>query len=138
MNIRKNPDIEDARQYDGSNFLYFCEWSNWLVTGDQIPREQSFDYCLSVKSTKGILKANAGDWVIKYKNGDMGVCKQEDLHKTIYQEEEETFQQELKLLITKHSKDTESSTPTWILANYLVGCLDNFNEAIKAREKALK
>lgn len=136
MNVIKNPDIEDQKQYDGRNAFDFYEWSNGRITHDQV---LSSYFCLLVKTKKkGLIKADPGDWVIKYKNGDIDVCKQEDLHETLYREEEETFEDELKRLINKHSKDSESNTPTWILANYLVACLDNFNESIKAREGATK
>lgn len=45
------------------------------------------------------------------------------------------FEKELEILINKHSKENESDTPDFILAKYLKVCLDNFNIAIKEREK---
>lgn len=49
-------------------------------------------------------------------------------------QEKLTFQQELERLINKHSKENESSTPDFILAKYLDGCLHSYNEALKARD----
>ena len=39
------------------------------------------------------------------------------------------FQKELEQLINKHSMENISDTPDFILAEYLVGCLRQFNEA---------
>ena len=45
------------------------------------------------------------------------------------------FQKELEELINSHSKENESNTPDFILATYLSGCLEAFNNAIKSRDK---
>lgn len=34
------------------------------------------------------------------------------------------FQHELEILLNRYSKDSETNTPDWVLAQYLVGCLD--------------
>lgn len=44
------------------------------------------------------------------------------------------FQQELKDLINKHSMENRSNTPDYVLANYLMSCLDAFDQAISNRE----
>lgn len=44
-----------------------------------------------------------------------------------------TFERELECLINSHSKENESDTPDWILANYLKDCLAAFNSATKTR-----
>jgi hypothetical protein len=46
-----------------------------------------------------------------------------------------TFQNELEKLINKYSVENESNTPDFILAEYLCGCLKNYAEIIKKREK---
>ena len=38
------------------------------------------------------------------------------------------FQNELTKLINRHSLENESNTPDYILSDYLVRCLKNFNE----------
>lgn len=45
------------------------------------------------------------------------------------------FERELETLINRHSKENGSDTPDFILAKYLRTCLDNFNIAVKEREK---
>ena len=45
------------------------------------------------------------------------------------------FEKELEMLINKHSKENESDTPDFILAQYLKGCLANYAETVKARDK---
>jgi hypothetical protein len=46
----------------------------------------------------------------------------------------ERFKEELEHLINKHSMENGSDTPDYILADYLMGCLDNFNLTVKSRE----
>lgn len=42
---------------------------------------------------------------------------------------------ELTNLLNKHSQESGSDTPDWVLAQYLLGCLAAFNEAVVEREK---
>ncbi len=44
------------------------------------------------------------------------------------------FLGELEHLINRHSKENESNTPDFILAQYLEGCLKVFNTAVQKRE----
>jgi hypothetical protein len=44
------------------------------------------------------------------------------------------FEKELSELINKNSKENASNTPDFILAQYLVKCLDAFSMAIQQRE----
>lgn len=46
-----------------------------------------------------------------------------------------TFEQELTKLLNKHSQETQSQTPDYILAKYLVGCLRSFEEAHSAKKE---
>jgi hypothetical protein len=46
-----------------------------------------------------------------------------------------TFRKELKNLINCYSRENGSDTPDWILADYLFGCLENFDKTLQAREK---
>ncbi len=45
-----------------------------------------------------------------------------------------SFRQELEVLINMHSKENDSNTPDWILADYLAGCLKSLDETINKRE----
>jgi len=47
----------------------------------------------------------------------------------------ETFRQKLARLINCESMENGSGTPDFILAQYLEGCLKNFDETLAAREK---
>jgi hypothetical protein len=47
----------------------------------------------------------------------------------------EQFKKELEHLINKHSMENGSDTPDYMLADYLMGCLDNFNSIVQSREK---
>jgi hypothetical protein len=46
----------------------------------------------------------------------------------------ENFRKELKDLINYHSMENGSNTPDFILADYLVECLEAYNKAVKSRE----
>ena len=43
------------------------------------------------------------------------------------------FLRELENLINKHSKENDSNTPDYILAEYLNNCLKNFGKALYQR-----
>jgi hypothetical protein len=45
------------------------------------------------------------------------------------------FERELEGLINKHSKENDSNTPDFLIAQFLVRCLDAWNETSNAREK---
>ena len=45
------------------------------------------------------------------------------------------FRKQLESLINCESKENGSGTPDFILAQYLDGCLENFDKTITAREK---
>lgn len=45
------------------------------------------------------------------------------------------LRQEIAAVLNCHSKDNGSNTPDWILAEYLLVCLDAFDGAVNAREK---
>lgn len=46
-----------------------------------------------------------------------------------------SFETELEHLINKYSKENDSNTPDFILAEYLKGCLDVFNNIVPKRDK---
>lgn len=45
-----------------------------------------------------------------------------------------SFEQELTALINRHSRENESNTPDFILAQYIEGCLQTFARATQQRE----
>lgn len=48
------------------------------------------------------------------------------------------FQKELEALINKHSKESDSDTPDFILAEYISGCLNSYANAVNARDSWYK
>jgi hypothetical protein len=46
----------------------------------------------------------------------------------------ESFESGLRDLINRHSRENESNTPDFILAQYVLGCLTAFNMATQQRE----
>jgi len=45
------------------------------------------------------------------------------------------FEKELRSLINKHSKENGSNTPDFMLANFLVRCLEAYTATVRAREE---
>lgn len=45
------------------------------------------------------------------------------------------FKTELKTLLNTYSKENESNTPDFILAQYIERCLDTFDEATRSRDQ---
>ena len=45
------------------------------------------------------------------------------------------FRHDLEGLINRHSMENGSDTPDFMLANYLIACLDAFDEATRRREQ---
>jgi hypothetical protein len=45
------------------------------------------------------------------------------------------FKKEVESLINKYSKENGSNTPDYILAEYLTGCLENWNKCVMTRSK---
>lgn len=43
------------------------------------------------------------------------------------------FEKELESLLNRYSKENGSDTPDFILAEYLIGCLENFNNIVGKR-----
>ena len=44
------------------------------------------------------------------------------------------FEEELRSLINRHSRENASNTPDYILTLYLLGCLETFEQAVQQRE----
>jgi len=50
---------------------------------------------------------------------------------------EPNFEQELRDLINKHSKENESNTPDFVLAKYILSTLNAFTHAVLHRDMCL-
>ena len=50
-------------------------------------------------------------------------------------ENERAFQAELAVVINKYSREGRSNTPDFILAGYLVNCLEAYEAAMERREE---
>ena len=45
------------------------------------------------------------------------------------------FREELETLINRYSKENKSNTPDFVLADYLVNCLNAYDRAVEWRDK---
>ena len=50
-----------------------------------------------------------------------------------FAEQEVSFRKDLEALLNRHSRENESNTPDFILADYLTGCLRAFDSAVRMR-----
>ncbi len=51
--------------------------------------------------------------------------------------EKNVFRKELEALLNKHEKDTGTTTPDFLLANYLIGCMDVYDLTVRKRDNWL-
>jgi hypothetical protein len=63
---------------------------------------------------------------------DMGIFRPEDFP---FSKKPPDFPSELESLINRYSQENASNTPDFILAQYMLGCLEAFNAAVKRREE---
>lgn len=45
------------------------------------------------------------------------------------------FHKELEQVINKYSKENGSNTPDWVLAHFLMSCLESFDKAVNQRSE---
>ena len=57
-----------------------------------------------------------------------------DISSAVNRDKETEFHKELSSLINRYSKENGSNTPDFIIATYLISCLDNFNNTSNIRE----
>lgn len=89
-------------------------------------------------------RAEAGACCTKIKDGDI-MSHDQDKHLTSVEKplgwrehearSQEGFLVELTGLLNKYSRENGSNTPDFILANYLMDCLTNWNKAVETRER---
>ena len=75
-----------------------------------------------------------GDFIAEDANDAKALAK---LEKTVREalEDERNFQAELAAVINKYSREGRSNTPDFILAGYLVNCLEAYEAAMERREE---
>jgi hypothetical protein len=52
--------------------------------------------------------------------------------------EENSFRKDLEKLINTHSKDNCTNTPDFLLANFLISCMDAFDLTVRKRDDWFK
>ena len=45
------------------------------------------------------------------------------------------LRKDIESAINRNSAENGSNTPDWILADYLIGCLEAFDRSVRSREK---
>jgi hypothetical protein len=49
-----------------------------------------------------------------------------------------SFEEEFRKLVNSYSMESASNTPDFILARYLIDCMDSFNHAVRTRDDWFK
>lgn len=90
------------------------------------PKPDNVNYCVLHKIT-------TSESSTTFSQGNDGIyvattCATEKNDDTPYQKNVKAFKKDLEHLINKHSLENGSDTPDYMIAEYLVNCLDNFNK----------
>lgn len=76
-----------------------------------------------------------GDWLVKYPDGTLRPMSDNKAFAAFHVEKKAlTFHEELEHLINKHSMESGSDTPDYVLSEYLTAQLRFFNRAVRQRD----
>lgn len=102
--------------------------------------------CAIINTLEGQMTASLGDWIIKGISGELYPCK-DDIFKKTYEkvntdecidsgdvEEEGSLLKDIKMAINSRSAENGSDTPDFILAEYLMACLEAFDRHVIKRD----
>jgi hypothetical protein len=62
----------------------------------------------------------------------------EEMEKVDKESDSMRFRNELQYVLNTYSKENESNTPDFLLADFVIDCLKAFNKAVNSRKKYLK
>lgn len=83
---RKKPVVVEARQFDGTNGREIEAWADsWVEGSVRVVSEMHAPIVLAIYTLEGVMKANAGDWIIKGVNGEFYPCRN-DIFQATYEE----------------------------------------------------
>jgi hypothetical protein len=116
-------------------------------TGDVTPFETLIpcgkyhdDGTFSIETLEGLLHVSLGDYVVKGVMGEFYPVK-EDIFKTTYEfipagsieqpSIKSEFTKELSRILNRYCLDSQANTPDFLLAEYLVSCLDAQRTMVK-------
>ena len=149
--FRKKPVVIEAIQFNGNSNMREIETFVGKKLRCMLESETAYVagvappiFSLLIETKEGVMKAFKGDWIIKepFETEDRKFypCKLDIFEKTYepYYDIPESpvcFEKELEQLINKHSKENDSNTPDFILADYLCRCLATFSGIVEEREK---
>jgi len=139
--------VETYLAHDGISIVYVehngtkCIWSHKLLTIHYDFEINKSEYTPSIDGVYSAISI-LNSQIVYYCTVDQMV--DDALHKlskfdyVIVDEiltNEAAFKRDLTSLINKYSLENESNTPDFILANYLMSCLRNFNNITNTRSK---
>lgn len=79
MKYRKKPVVIEAIQFTGKNGGDVCNFVGKFLA---YTADGSGDSYLSIHTLEGVMRASAGDWIIKGVNGEFYPCKPDIFEKT--------------------------------------------------------
>lgn len=143
--FRKKPVVIEAITFDqlvehgkqsGAPLTNGMPWS-FSYGGHPITHEN--DECYLIPTLEGSMRFTRDDVLITGVKGEIYPCKS-DVFAATYDAEgtarhtEPALQAELEMAINRHSRENESNTPDFILAKYMLACLEAFETASRSRE----
>jgi hypothetical protein len=152
MKYRKRPVVIEAMCWDGT-----AEGAtpiiDWVLDGGGTARFVDYEdpdmnpAYLAIDTLEGTMRADPGDWVICGVAGEFYPCKP-DIFEQSYTLDVDPgptdgsayvpgtrteLRRDLAAVINRHSAENDSNTPDFILAGFLVDCLDAYAGAVVAR-----
>ena len=88
------------------------------------PRQEGFNH----DANKIPINFDKLEWLDENDTSDS-----ENISKTASESMPSDFKKELMSLLNRHSKEQDSNTPDFIIAEYLLSCLKTFNESVTNR-----
>lgn len=147
MKFRKKPVVVEAVRWNGTPKAFHAI-QELSLAGNVPIRELMAPTGLLVEALvigmlEGDMRAELGDWVIRGVRNEVYPCKP-DIFEETYEDlapghaetsDYPSIEGALRDLLNRHSAENASDTPDFMLASYLVRCLEAYNATVLARER---
>lgn len=144
---RKLPVVIEAVRYTGDNAGEIERFiGKALREHGRAPTQLGGALYVEIETPEGRMRAGAGDWIIRGVKGEFYPCKDE-IFRATYESVSEiedddgpdaetaAILRDLAEVVNRHSLETRSATPDFLLAEYLYACICAYGAAVEARAK---
>lgn len=134
MKYRKRPVEVDAILYDGQNVVDCVKFA-----GQENVHQFGVGQPMVLRTLEGNITASIGDWIVRGVAGEVYPVKPDTFMKTYEPaallDHEMDFGLELRDLLNRYNRESESDTPDFILRDFLLNALKSFDAAVGERER---